>query len=162
MLLVFLDLCEPSYADVVRGIIFVRACLASKQGSHPGGRVFVHCKAGRGRSALFSLCYLLSSSYASPSVKRRSNLEFSPAPDAIGGVPLSAKDVPTTTTTATAEVCPRPEEVFQLLKSRRAVVESHILTSRVLSQFVDGLQRHRGDMDEMLRDALVGHNNLDR
>ena len=153
MLLVFLDLCEPSYADVVRGIIFVRACLASKQGSHPGGRVFVHCKAGRGRSALFSLCYLLSS-YASP-VKRRSNLEF---PDAIGGTPLSAKDIPTTT----AEVCPRPEEVFQLLKSRRAVLESHILTSRVLSQFVDGLQRHRGDMDEMLRDALDGHNNLDR
>eukprot|EP01036_Dinobryon_divergens_P026304 gene26304-34931_t len=139
------DLCEPSYADVVRGISYARGCLQS-QGSSSGGRVFVHCKAGRGRSALFALCFLLAS--APPPQSGNTNDSKSTFPAAV------SVDRPSTTTSITG-VHPHPKEIFQLLKSRRAAVESHILESRVLDQFVDGLQRCHGDLDEMLRDALT-------
>lgn len=121
----------------------MKACLQS-QGSSSGVRVFVHCKAGRGRSALFALCYLLVASAPSPSSTSTS-------------VAAAAGPLPTTSSITDTGVhqYPHPKEIFQLLKSRRAAVESHILDSRVLGQFVDGLHRYHGDLDEMLRDALT-------
>jgi len=49
------DYCSPNLADVQRGIEFIDAQAAS------GGGVYVHCKAGRGRSATLVLCWLIAS-----------------------------------------------------------------------------------------------------
>ena len=96
-----IDLCEPSYSDVLKGIRFIASHVA-KDGDT---KVFVHCKAGRGRSALFVLCYMLLMSDLS-----------------IG-------------------------EIFNQLKDRRPLVESHILQARVLQQFIDNSKKYGRDLD---------------
>jgi atypical dual specificity phosphatase len=48
-----IDFVPPSDADVRRGVDFIEAHRAR------GGKVYVHCKAGRGRSATVVLCYLI-------------------------------------------------------------------------------------------------------
>jgi len=48
-----LDYHCPSEEDLLRGVQFIRDQIAA------GRKVFVHCKAGRGRSAILVLCYLM-------------------------------------------------------------------------------------------------------
>ncbi len=48
-----LDYHCPSEAHLLSGIPYIRDRLAN------GGKVLVHCKAGRGRSAIMILCYLM-------------------------------------------------------------------------------------------------------
>src|SRR5260221_707583 len=48
-----IDFTIPSYEDLVRGAAFIRAH------AERGERVYVHCKAGRGRSATLVLCWLI-------------------------------------------------------------------------------------------------------
>ena len=47
------DFVPPSYEDVVRGVAFIDAHIRR------GGKVYIHCKAGRGRSATVAICYLI-------------------------------------------------------------------------------------------------------
>ena len=69
------DVCEPVYRDIVLGLWQVRqhkkrllgdSAASSGRANRSAGdevegvRVFVHCKAGRGRAATFALCYLIS------------------------------------------------------------------------------------------------------
>jgi atypical dual specificity phosphatase len=48
-----LDYHSPSEADLVRGIDFIARQITS------GHRIFIHCKAGRGRAPTMALCYLM-------------------------------------------------------------------------------------------------------
>lgn len=48
-----LDYQSPSLDDVRRGVEFIRQEVAA------GRKVYVHCKAGQGRSATLALCYLI-------------------------------------------------------------------------------------------------------
>lgn len=48
-----IDFTAPSFDDVVRGVAFIREHAAR------GEKVYVHCKAGRGRSATLVLCWLM-------------------------------------------------------------------------------------------------------
>ena len=48
-----IDFTAPSYDDVLRGVAFIREHAAR------GEKVYVHCKAGRGRSATLVLCWLI-------------------------------------------------------------------------------------------------------
>ncbi len=73
------DVCEPVYRDIVLGLWQVRQhrkkilgdiaapsviTNSLSAGDNAGNvRVFVHCKAGRGRAATFALCYLISEGY---------------------------------------------------------------------------------------------------
>ncbi|MFQ5491471.1 MAG: dual specificity protein phosphatase family protein [Phycisphaerae bacterium] len=50
------DYHSPRPADVLVGIRFITAKVEA------GGKVYVHCKAGRGRSATLVVCYLMSAS----------------------------------------------------------------------------------------------------
>ncbi len=49
----------PSLADLHRGVDFISQHVRS-------GRVYVHCKAGRGRSTTLLLCYLVREAGMSP------------------------------------------------------------------------------------------------
>lgn len=51
------DICEPSFEAVLKGL----AELEALRGSLNAPKMFVHCKAGRGRSATFALCSLVCS-----------------------------------------------------------------------------------------------------
>ena len=59
---------KAEYLDLLEGIISLRRYLDNNKdskgnkGSSKGHRVFVHCKAGRGRAATFALCFLLTKS----------------------------------------------------------------------------------------------------
>ena len=48
-----IDFTPPSLEDVCKGVRFI------EQQSAGGGKVYVHCKAGRGRSATVALCWLM-------------------------------------------------------------------------------------------------------
>jgi len=48
-----LDYHCPCEADLRRGIAFISESIAT------GAKVFIHCKAGRGRSAIMAICYLM-------------------------------------------------------------------------------------------------------
>lgn len=48
-----LDFHSPSEKDLVRGVDFIRKQAMS------GRTVYVHCKAGRGRSVILAVCYLM-------------------------------------------------------------------------------------------------------
>ncbi len=50
----------PSYADLERGVQFIKGVLTQ------GHRVYVHCKAGRGRGAALALCWLIEAYGMSP------------------------------------------------------------------------------------------------
>lgn len=50
-----IDFVHPTLADVQRAMAFIEAHVAA------GRRVYVHCKAGRGRSATIALCWLMKS-----------------------------------------------------------------------------------------------------
>ena len=56
------DLMEPRLEDLVEGVKFIKAL--EEQG---GGKVFIHCKGGRGRAVSMALCYLLSQGMDIPS-----------------------------------------------------------------------------------------------
>jgi atypical dual specificity phosphatase len=47
------DFTPPTMADVKRGVEFIQAHITA------GRKVYVHCKAGRGRSATIVICYLI-------------------------------------------------------------------------------------------------------
>lgn len=47
------DFVPPSYENVVRGVEFIDKHIQN------GGKVYIHCKAGRGRSATIAICYLI-------------------------------------------------------------------------------------------------------
>jgi atypical dual specificity phosphatase len=51
------DICEPEYIAMLQGIQHARLFLL--QNKDNSKKVFVHCKAGRGRSAAFTLCLLV-------------------------------------------------------------------------------------------------------
>ena len=51
-----LDTTAPSAADLRRGVDFIRQQLEA----HPGGRVLIHCKGGRGRAATMALAWYAS------------------------------------------------------------------------------------------------------
>ncbi|GJM24915.1 MAG: phosphatase [Phycisphaerae bacterium] len=48
-----IDLVCPSIENLQRGVEFIRQCADS------GKKVYIHCKAGRGRAATMALCYLI-------------------------------------------------------------------------------------------------------
>lgn len=48
-----LDYHSPSEQDMIRGIEFIRERVAGRRG------VYIHCKAGRGRSVTLAMCYLM-------------------------------------------------------------------------------------------------------
>ena len=48
-----LDFTPPTLSDIERAVVFVEAHRARKQ------TVYIHCKAGRGRSATVALCWLM-------------------------------------------------------------------------------------------------------
>jgi atypical dual specificity phosphatase len=52
-----LDYHCPSLDDINTALDFIRRRLADR----PGEKIYVHCKAGRGRSAAVALCYLMAS-----------------------------------------------------------------------------------------------------
>lgn len=54
------DFTPPSLEDVLRGVDFIDKHI------NAGGKVYVHCKAGRGRSATVVLCWLLRKRGLSP------------------------------------------------------------------------------------------------
>lgn len=60
------DICEPAFHDILEGVYKVRKHILDTHGTSSNqmesrkNRVFVHCKAGRGRSAAFTLCLLVS------------------------------------------------------------------------------------------------------
>jgi atypical dual specificity phosphatase len=49
-----LDFCSPTAEDIERGVRYIGEARGR-------GKVYVHCKAGRGRSATVALCYLMAS-----------------------------------------------------------------------------------------------------
>jgi atypical dual specificity phosphatase len=59
------DFTAPCYADVVRGVAFIREHAAR------GEKVYVHCKAGRGRSATLVLCWLMENEKIGPEEAQR-------------------------------------------------------------------------------------------
>lgn len=60
-----LDYSPPSSADVARALAFMREVIAK------GDDVYVHCKAGRGRSATVVMCYLIADRGMSPEEAQR-------------------------------------------------------------------------------------------
>lgn len=48
-----IDFQSPDYASVVAAVEFMDTCVAE------GKRIYVHCKAGRGRSATVAMCWLM-------------------------------------------------------------------------------------------------------
>ncbi len=54
------DFTPPALADVERGVAFISAHIDN------GGKVYVHCKAGRGRSATVVVCWLIQEKGVSP------------------------------------------------------------------------------------------------
>jgi atypical dual specificity phosphatase len=72
------DCCPPTAADIQRGVDFIHSCLHDDAHTIAGdaadsevgrrrrlqhlstGRVYIHCRAGRGRAAVMTLCYLVS------------------------------------------------------------------------------------------------------
>ncbi len=48
-----IDLVCPSQESLLRGIAFIEQCVRDEQ------KVYIHCKAGRGRAATMALCYLI-------------------------------------------------------------------------------------------------------
>ena len=52
------DICEPEYMDIIKGLLFVHDYKSKDINKQK--KIFVHCKAGRGRAATFALCYLIS------------------------------------------------------------------------------------------------------
>ncbi len=48
-----IDLVCPSQENLLRGIEFIRQC------TQDGQKIYIHCKAGRGRAATMALCYLI-------------------------------------------------------------------------------------------------------
>jgi atypical dual specificity phosphatase len=54
------DAFEPTYVDVVRAVDEIRLCVDMDASV----KIFVHCKAGRGRSTCVVFCYLLSLGYS--------------------------------------------------------------------------------------------------
>lgn len=55
------DFNPPSLADVEKGVQFIHQKIAS------GGSIYIHCKAGRARSATVLLCYMVKYQDLSPS-----------------------------------------------------------------------------------------------
>ena len=53
----------PTQSDLKRGVDFI---MGHKSGNHGNGSVYVHCKAGRTRSATLVACYLISEKGISP------------------------------------------------------------------------------------------------
>eukprot|EP00747_Dinoflagellata_sp_TGD_P025858 gnl/TRDRNA2_/TRDRNA2_131534_c0_seq1.p1 gnl/TRDRNA2_/TRDRNA2_131534_c0~~gnl/TRDRNA2_/TRDRNA2_131534_c0_seq1.p1 ORF type:complete len:170 (-),score=32.22 gnl/TRDRNA2_/TRDRNA2_131534_c0_seq1:534-995(-) len=84
-----LDLTPPSFEDLQKGVAFAQ----SRVKECGGGRVYVHCKGGRGRSAVLVLCCLM----------------------AMDGM--------------------EPEAAFELMASRRPVVEKAVLSYECLKAF---------------------------
>lgn len=54
------DFTAPTLSDIHRGISFIRTNVGS------GNVVYLHCKAGRGRSATLALCWLMKSKNMTP------------------------------------------------------------------------------------------------
>ena len=52
------DFTPPAFEDVARGVEFIRKNIGS------GRKVYVHCKAGRARSATIVICYLIAKGVA--------------------------------------------------------------------------------------------------
>lgn len=48
-----IDLVCPTQEKILRGIEFIKQC------SQDGKKVYIHCKAGRGRAGTMALCYLI-------------------------------------------------------------------------------------------------------
>lgn len=67
-----LDYSPPTEADVARALAFIREVAAK------GGDVYVHCKAGRGRSATVVMCYLIAEKGMSPDEAQRHLLTVRP------------------------------------------------------------------------------------
>lgn len=55
-----IDFTPPALADIERGVAFIEAHAAK------GETVYVHCKAGRGRSATVVLCWLVQAKHLAP------------------------------------------------------------------------------------------------
>jgi atypical dual specificity phosphatase len=55
-----IDFTSPTLDDVERGVAFIGEHISR------GVRVYVHCKAGRGRSATIALCWLIEARGATP------------------------------------------------------------------------------------------------
>ena len=60
-----IDFTAPNYEDVVRGVAFIR------EHAERGEKVYVHCKAGRGRSATLVLCWLMEHEKIDPEEAQR-------------------------------------------------------------------------------------------
>lgn len=67
-----IDFTPPTLEDVQRGVDFIREHAAS------GRTVYVHCKAGRARSATIVACWLIASRSISPEEAQRILLEHRP------------------------------------------------------------------------------------
>jgi atypical dual specificity phosphatase len=65
------DFTPPSYEDIVQSVEFIKRQTAA------GKKVYIHCKAGRGRSATIAVCYLISKGF-SPEEAQRILLEKRP------------------------------------------------------------------------------------
>lgn len=51
------DVCEPKFEDIIKGLRQIRTL---SKGGNKFPKIFVHCKAGRGRAATFALCLMIS------------------------------------------------------------------------------------------------------
>ena len=67
-----IDFTPPTLADVQRGVEFIREHAAS------GRTVYVHCKAGRARSATIVACWLMASRGISPAEAQQILLQYRP------------------------------------------------------------------------------------
>ncbi len=80
-----IDFTPPSLADIEKSVNFIQAQAAA------GKKVYVHCKAGRGRSATVVACYLITKGFT-PEAAQKLLLEKTP-PRAEGS--LQARSSPT-------------------------------------------------------------------
>lgn len=54
-----LDIAEPHVSDMVKASEFIKRTVTNNTGGKKG-KVFIHCKGGRGRAVTAALCYLIS------------------------------------------------------------------------------------------------------
>ncbi|HYG73556.1 MAG TPA: dual specificity protein phosphatase family protein [Planctomycetota bacterium] len=59
-----IDFTPPSSVDIASGVEFIKQQVAR------GGKVYVHCKAGRGRSATIVMCYLIACGHTPESAQK--------------------------------------------------------------------------------------------
>merc|ERR1712154_347548 len=59
-----LDTTPPSIDNISKGIKFIEEFIKWRDAENNGiGRIFIHCKGGRGRAITMTLCWLLSQGY---------------------------------------------------------------------------------------------------